>query len=319
MTSKVESQKDGEWCDCRENYLDLHAWRCVGFTLIALGYVAALFVLQLRQPVVYVLLITEDSWIEYATFAGLAMAALLVGCLAIQPGLRHQRILWAAIAVLAAVAAMEEISWGQRILGFGTPELFLEINEQRELTLHNIEGANGRTIKVWLARGLVAWTVISVAALLVRRVKRVNLMATGLPFFPPRLWAFSLILVWLIFEGPFVRKGEINELAIALLGLIWAADLYAHMSMRPLRGSERLLGNRLAVFVAAVALTTVLTVIFPGHHRWQLNEAAVRLFPEKGLMAQSSEIFEYILANPQYIRDDTIANYSRLFPDRNDQ
>jgi hypothetical protein len=36
--------------------------------------------------------------------------------------------------------AMEEISWGQRILNFKTPELMIEYNEQKEFTLHNVKG-----------------------------------------------------------------------------------------------------------------------------------------------------------------------------------
>lgn len=36
--------------------------------------------------------------------------------------------------------AGEEISWGQRIFGINTPDVLNQINEQRELTLHNIAG-----------------------------------------------------------------------------------------------------------------------------------------------------------------------------------
>ena len=35
-------------------------------------------------------------------------------------------------------AAGEEISWGQRIFGFATPDLLMTLNEQKEFTVHNI-------------------------------------------------------------------------------------------------------------------------------------------------------------------------------------
>jgi hypothetical protein len=38
----------------------------------------------------------------------------------------------------------EEISWGQRIFNFKTPELFREINVQHEFNIHNIEMFNYR-------------------------------------------------------------------------------------------------------------------------------------------------------------------------------
>lgn len=41
------------------------------------------------------------------------------------------------------VGCGEEISWGQRIIGFSTPETLNKINVQHEFTLHNIEIFNG--------------------------------------------------------------------------------------------------------------------------------------------------------------------------------
>jgi hypothetical protein len=52
-------------------------------------------------------------------------------------GLRYPMVL--AWALLMFVFMGEEISWGQRIFGFGTPEALLEINHQHEFNIHNIE------------------------------------------------------------------------------------------------------------------------------------------------------------------------------------
>lgn len=48
-------------------------------------------------------------------------------------------MLWAALCL---VCAGEEISWGQRILGFETPEKIAAANLQGEFTLHNLEAFN---------------------------------------------------------------------------------------------------------------------------------------------------------------------------------
>jgi hypothetical protein len=41
---------------------------------------------------------------------------------------------------------MEEISWGQRIFGFATPEAVKNINSQKELNIHNISNRH-----TWIA------------------------------------------------------------------------------------------------------------------------------------------------------------------------
>jgi hypothetical protein len=49
------------------------------------------------------------------------------------------RTLWfLVLAIFAFVAFGEELSWGQHIFGFGTPEAFEEINRQKETNIHNL-------------------------------------------------------------------------------------------------------------------------------------------------------------------------------------
>ncbi len=42
------------------------------------------------------------------------------------------------LAVLFFIGLGEEISWGQRIIGWETPQILKKINKQRETTFHNI-------------------------------------------------------------------------------------------------------------------------------------------------------------------------------------
>ena len=57
--------------------------------------------------------------------------------------------------------AGEEISWGQRIFGFATPDFLIRLNNQKEFTVHNI--ANGTFNIIWLNGTLVLCMVTSVA------------------------------------------------------------------------------------------------------------------------------------------------------------
>jgi len=46
------------------------------------------------------------------------------------------------LSIVFFISTGEEISWGQRIIGFSTPDNLNEINVQQEFTLHNIEVFN---------------------------------------------------------------------------------------------------------------------------------------------------------------------------------
>jgi hypothetical protein len=62
-----------------------------------------------------------------------------------------RRMLFLGLALLFFVAAGEEISWGQRILGIETPALVRSRNVQKELTFHNLDILQG-------ADALIPWS-----------------------------------------------------------------------------------------------------------------------------------------------------------------
>lgn len=49
-----------------------------------------------------------------------------------------KQLVFLGLAVLFFFGAGEEISWGQRILGFQTPETLTEVNRQEEFNVHNL-------------------------------------------------------------------------------------------------------------------------------------------------------------------------------------
>ena len=87
-------------------------------------------------------LVAEDGPLETATAAAFIAAALALGYAGhrIRRGQTHSwqgLILW-AVACGFFLIAMEEISWGQRLLGFATPDALIVANTQNEFNLHNI-------------------------------------------------------------------------------------------------------------------------------------------------------------------------------------
>ena len=83
----------------------------------------------------------EDGLVEWATVAALVLLALRLAYELLRPPAalaKGQRAAGWALAVLALIAAGEEISWGQRIFGFETGQTLQAINLQRETNLHNL-------------------------------------------------------------------------------------------------------------------------------------------------------------------------------------
>ena len=83
----------------------------------------------------------EDGWTESLTAALLLLAGLLLFSTAAQGRKFSQSWLYALGGIAFVFACGEEISWGQRIFGWTTPEFLRDLNAQGETNLHNLNTA----------------------------------------------------------------------------------------------------------------------------------------------------------------------------------
>ncbi|MCH8893593.1 MAG: hypothetical protein IIB32_08855 [Chloroflexi bacterium] len=113
------------------------------------------------------------------------------------------RYLYLVLAVAFFLGAMEEISWGQRLFGWGTPAAFQEINFQDETTLHNVNFANNVIFEA-----LFWGSALGMAAGLWRLTANLRGLSDRMRLFLPSLTmapALLMIMVW--------RTGDIWETA----------------------------------------------------------------------------------------------------------
>ncbi len=91
---------------------------------------------------IYVSVIREDGGIEYLT----VVAFLLAGIVSFAAALIERRLFPRCVYVLGGMVMMmfagEEINWGQRIIGFDTPDFMMDLNYKGEFNLHNIIGSS---------------------------------------------------------------------------------------------------------------------------------------------------------------------------------
>jgi hypothetical protein len=98
-------------------------------------------VLTVPHPRLYHFLVDEDHVFEWSQFLAIVTASIAFALTArrtLQLGRRGLAVLFLLVAVGAFVVAGEEISWGQRIFGFLTPDALKDVNHQGEANVHNI-------------------------------------------------------------------------------------------------------------------------------------------------------------------------------------
>jgi hypothetical protein len=138
----------------------------LAFGVLAVYLVGSVHLLRLDESIANSL-VGEDGPFEW-----LGAMSLLVGSVLVVLALRRLRargragrlktLSYIALALMLFVAAGEEISWGQRVLGIETPEAVREVNAQGETNLHNLYGdENGQNASVliyqvfWMGFGIL--------------------------------------------------------------------------------------------------------------------------------------------------------------------
>ena len=207
--------------------------------------VIATFVVTLTIPLrpLYEFLIGEDGPIEWLQVALVLVTAItLVGVSArlFRSGRRLAGLAAAAGVVTMLFIAGEEISWGQRILGWSTPDDLAEINRQAETNIHNI----GDLLKMFNVVLMLASLYALVAPITWRwfagpreRTVTETILIPPLVLAPGFAIAFAYRFVRFVFvpEGRYVisRFQEVTELVFYA-----AVAVFAWVILRRLRAED---------------------------------------------------------------------------------
>jgi len=113
----------------------------IGLVFI-LSIVAYGLILLNRNPPAFRIWIREDGLVEWLTFLELLLMSgySFIASFAFDRSKDKRAAwrFWLFLCLLFLFGAMEEISWGQRILGIQSPEWFLKHNRQGETNIHNL-------------------------------------------------------------------------------------------------------------------------------------------------------------------------------------
>jgi hypothetical protein len=138
-------------------------------------------------------LVREDSVIEWAEVIAYA-CAFVFSVRIVRERSGVVAVAYALVACAAILAIGEELSWGQRLFGLGTPEPLAASNRQGELNVHNMVDAESPT--------RLALLVASTYALAASFVRRPG------PFVPPRVLAsaFGVVAAYFAVRFAFIPE-----------------------------------------------------------------------------------------------------------------
>jgi uncharacterized membrane protein SirB2 len=208
----------------------------------------------------YTRLLQEDGWAEWATFLAFATACVL-GVQAFRESRdkvgRWERWYGLGLALFCLFVAGEEISWGQRLLGFRPPNYFLEQNYQQEANLHNLlkNVLDTRFMVMGIALGFGV-----IVPFLAHVTRLPAYLGAKLAYLP---WYVGVAFVE--FSYPYELVGELAEL---VLGLLFVVELASRRT-----GEGETAGAALAFKTQAVALAGAVLVV-------PLNDALLSLNAE---------------------------------------
>ena len=207
---------------------------------IAVGVVINVFIMALamlwqHDSALLWRLLVEDGIVEWMQFLCFAVTSGLLAFLAVEqwqrtPKINLQLLAFVGLALLVALAALEEVSWFQRVLHLATPEYFLSHNRQSETNLHNLAVGNASLHKVILLKviAIVGLTHNIILPLVARKRPAVRGFVEKFGLYLPPLSA-SIIYIGLVALSHLVidhpRKGELGEMfgAVHYLSTVVAA------------------------------------------------------------------------------------------------
>jgi hypothetical protein len=204
------------------------SWPSMGLLVGSFGFA---YVMNLKSALALPWLTFEDGLTEDTTAIAFLSAAVLSVLVAYR--LRASAHRWAiAVYVVAALAfflvAMEEVSWGQRLLGVETPSVLRGANSQGEFNLHNVQALRQPTNTLFTIVSAIGVLGVCVHIAL-KVVGHVRPVADLL--LPQPALIFPLLIVFVYASVPediigFTARrtiGETRETLAAICALLYAA------------------------------------------------------------------------------------------------
>lgn len=198
-------------------------------SILFICIVTAYLMMALYYPIAYIWATYEDLYGEWAQTYAFGIAFLFYCALAFIPS--RYRWFFVVLSLACLYVFMEEISWGQRVFGFETPELLKQHNLQREANLHNLlVGPMSTTTKdvveYILAGALFIYGVLYPLTLKLKWSVAQWFDSKGFAAPPFYLWPFFLTAAYLEISPISFNEAEVAEILVGSSMVLMAAHYW---------------------------------------------------------------------------------------------
>ena len=205
----------------------------------------------------------EDGWVESLSAVGFLMAAIALFAAAWAERRIFPRCAYILAAAAMAVFGGEEISWGQRIIGFETPDFLMGLNTQSEFNIHNIYVVNEAVFdRLWEVSYVLG--IAGCAAFFCRKER-----ILGMPT-PPILLTLSLLVTM---SYTYLGTSALSDFLRTIL--LWQRGLFLLLIMFALFSRNAMLFGASA---ASLSIAFSIAYLSRNYHGLYFRELAEYLF-----------------------------------------
>ncbi|MEA1897756.1 MAG: hypothetical protein U9N53_08860 [Bacteroidota bacterium] len=218
------------------------------YQLVLIGLFISIFtILLIFNSEAYNFLSKEDHLIEYLSSVSLAITGVFFLKASIYSkktvsgkSIKWNTFLFVVLAVVFFIAAGEEISWGQRLFNFRTPEYLSQLNDQNEFNFHNVDK---KFFDRLVDRSTIAFVIICSVLVLLRKKTILGMKA-------PDIFTISAFAIL-----PFYN--QYNDLTL---------DFF-HLQYIPLIALLIFsIKNKDKIYIYAVVITLIVSILIPIIH-----------------------------------------------------
>jgi tetratricopeptide (TPR) repeat protein len=266
-------------------------------------------------PVSYNYFVAEDSWVEYGTFVLCFWAGLLVfASMKTDQSLRRLGYILFCLALM--FVAMEEISWGQRLLGIKTPHIIAQHNYQSEISIHNISFFPSQFL---ISLAILIWAGVIPQLLRIRwansLINQFGVPVVSLNILPYFIFGFIVKNFNLV-----IKHEELGELIFGLGFYIYALGLWRKASEKS--QWKILQGKNVSKLITGMVFLLLILMIKISPFdiyalKRVLHNSAERDYPRYKMYNQSLKIYEYLRNHKELHNDDTLYKYGLFLKERN--
>ncbi len=210
--------------------------------------IPALFVIFLIMysinPLFYMFVTGEDRVLEWLTVVLFVLTGVIALIIAIRIRSNKLPYFWfyLIVSILFVLFSLEELSWGQRLIGVESPEFFLDNNDQGEINIHNVIQQWGKDLSIFgitydfktkHVTGLFLFFYGSILPIIAISHKISDFFRRIQFVVPPLILSFSFFLAAiLMIDKPTGQEEEIGEFFFSICLFLFIAMEYLKLDRK---------------------------------------------------------------------------------------